>query len=72
MAAVLFDFSGTLFRVESTESWLSAVLREAGLALPGPELSRAAAALEAESAKQKAKAAPANTAGTTPPTAAAT
>ena len=22
MTAVLFDFSGTLFRVESTESWL--------------------------------------------------
>ncbi|MFJ9735401.1 HAD family hydrolase [Streptomyces sp. NPDC101171] len=50
MAAVLFDFSGTLFRVESTESWLSAVLREARLALPGPELSRAAAALEAAGA----------------------
>ncbi|MFJ3718631.1 HAD family hydrolase [Streptomyces sp. NPDC090057] len=50
MAAVLFDFSGTLFRVESTESWLSAVLREAGLALPEPELSKAAAALEAAGA----------------------
>ncbi|MEV5734513.1 HAD-IA family hydrolase [Streptomyces sp. NPDC052292] len=47
MAAVLFDFSGTLFRVESTESWLRAVLEEAGLALPGPELADAAAALEA-------------------------
>ncbi|MFF2200501.1 HAD family hydrolase [Streptomyces sp. NPDC058145] len=50
MAAVLFDFSGTLFRVESTESWLSAVLDEAGLALTGPELKEAAAALEAAGA----------------------
>ncbi|MEV7323202.1 HAD-IA family hydrolase [Streptomyces sp. NPDC093970] len=30
MAAVLFDFSGTLFRIESTESWLRAVLAGAG------------------------------------------
>ena len=50
MAAVLFDFSGTLFRVEATESWLSAVLDEAGLALTGPELTEAAAALEAAGA----------------------
>ncbi|MFE5400281.1 HAD family hydrolase [Streptomyces sp. NPDC056580] len=50
MAAVLFDFSGTLFRVESTESWLRAVLDEAGLTLPGPELADAAAALEAAGA----------------------
>ncbi|MGV9404481.1 HAD family hydrolase [Streptomyces sp. NPDC003667] len=50
MAAVLFDFSGTLFRVESTESWLRAVLEEAGLALTGPELADAAAALEAAGA----------------------
>ncbi|MGW5328197.1 HAD family hydrolase [Streptomyces sp. NPDC004014] len=50
MAAVLFDFSGTLFRVESTQSWLRAVLEEAGLALPGPELAAAAAALEAAGA----------------------
>ncbi|MGW3355303.1 HAD family hydrolase [Streptomyces bungoensis] len=46
MTAVLFDFSGTLFRVESTESWLRAVLRERGLALPEPELAQAARALE--------------------------
>ncbi|NEA02817.1 hydrolase, partial [Streptomyces sp. SID10116] len=26
--AVLFDFSGTLFRVESAECWLRAVLAE--------------------------------------------
>jgi putative hydrolase of the HAD superfamily len=42
MAAVLFDFSGTLFHIESTESWLRAVLAEAGLSLPEPELLRAA------------------------------
>jgi HAD superfamily hydrolase (TIGR01509 family) len=47
MAAVLFDFSGTLFRVESAESWLRAVLTEAHLTLPGPELTRTARALEA-------------------------
>ncbi|MGP4048231.1 HAD family hydrolase [Streptomyces sp. 2A115] len=46
MAAVLFDFSGTLFRIESSESWLRAVLAEAGVALPEPELLRAAKELE--------------------------
>ncbi|WP_432093113.1 HAD family hydrolase [Streptomyces sp. bgisy100] len=35
---VLFDFSGTLFCVESTESWLRAVTVRAGLALPQDEL----------------------------------
>jgi putative hydrolase of the HAD superfamily len=44
---VLFDFSGTLFRAESTESWLRAALREADLVLPEPELLRASGALEA-------------------------
>lgn len=43
---VLFDFSGTLFRVESTESWLRAALTQSGLALSEPELLRAAEALE--------------------------
>ncbi|WP_200302058.1 HAD family hydrolase [Streptomyces adelaidensis] len=43
---VLFDFSGTLFRVEPTELWLRAVLSDAGIALPEPELMRAAQALE--------------------------
>jgi putative hydrolase of the HAD superfamily len=43
---VLFDFSGTLFRVESTESWLRAALTDAGLTLPEPEVGRAAQALE--------------------------
>ncbi|MET8079489.1 HAD-IA family hydrolase [Streptomyces sp. NPDC005303] len=46
MAAVLFDFSGTLFRIESTESWLRAVLDEAGIALAEDGLVRAAQELE--------------------------
>lgn len=46
MAAVLFDFSGTLFRIESAESWLRAVLAETGLSLTEPELLRAARGLE--------------------------
>ncbi|MFE2265027.1 HAD family hydrolase [Streptomyces griseosporeus] len=50
MTAVLFDFSGTLFRIESTESWLRAVLAEASLALPEPELTAAARALQAAGA----------------------
>ncbi|MFF9090174.1 HAD family hydrolase [Streptomyces sp. NPDC014991] len=50
MTAVLFDFSGTLFRVESAESWLRAVLAESGRVLPGPELTRTARALEAAGA----------------------
>ncbi|MFD8734882.1 HAD family hydrolase [Streptomyces sp. NPDC059618] len=44
---VLFDFSGTLFRVEDTESWLRAVLAESGHTLPEPELARTARALGA-------------------------
>ncbi|AQS70969.1 HAD family hydrolase [Streptomyces pactum] len=50
MAAVLFDFSGTLFRVESADAWLRAALAGAGLALPGPELAETARALEAAGA----------------------
>ncbi|MFE0516474.1 HAD family hydrolase [Streptomyces sp. NPDC058964] len=46
MAAVLFDFSGTLFRIESAESWLRAVLAEASLTLTASELAEKAAALE--------------------------
>ncbi|MEV0637881.1 HAD family hydrolase [Streptomyces sp. NPDC050619] len=46
MAAVLFDFSGTLFRIESSESWLRAVLAQAELSLAEPELLRTADALE--------------------------
>ncbi|MER5750463.1 HAD-IA family hydrolase [Streptomyces sp. NPDC002088] len=50
MTAVLFDFSGTLFRIESTESWLRAVLAEADLALSEPELAKAVQALDAAGA----------------------
>ncbi|WP_445525908.1 HAD family hydrolase [Streptomyces cyslabdanicus] len=46
MAAVLFDFSGTLFRIESCDSWLRAVLDEAELSLDERELARTARALE--------------------------
>jgi putative hydrolase of the HAD superfamily len=46
MAAVLFDFSGTLFRIESAESWLRAVLDESGTELEGRELVRTARELE--------------------------
>ncbi|MFI7400717.1 HAD family hydrolase [Streptomyces sp. NPDC049541] len=46
MTAVLFDFSGTLFRIESTASWLRAVLDEADITVPEPELVQAAKALE--------------------------
>ncbi|MFJ9820791.1 HAD family hydrolase [Streptomyces sp. NPDC101151] len=50
MAAVLFDFSGTLFRIESTESWLRATLKETGQTLAEPELVGTARALEAAGA----------------------
>ncbi|MFK0119651.1 HAD family hydrolase [Streptomyces sp. NPDC090994] len=46
MTAVLFDFSGTLFRVESCEAWLRAVLAEARIHLPEAEVTRTARALE--------------------------
>ncbi|WP_307619129.1 HAD family hydrolase [Streptomyces sp. V3I7] len=46
MTAVLLDFSGTLFRAESAESWLRAVLTEAGIALPESELVQTARTLE--------------------------
>ncbi|MEV6398198.1 HAD-IA family hydrolase [Streptomyces sp. NPDC051907] len=42
---VLFDFSGTLFRVESVRDWLGAVLDARGLALPEAERTRYAAEL---------------------------
>ncbi|MYR44425.1 HAD-IA family hydrolase [Streptomyces sp. SID5910] len=50
MAAVLFDFSGTLFRIESAVAWLRAVLDDRGLTLPEPELAETARALEAAGA----------------------
>ncbi|MCX3059515.1 HAD family hydrolase [Streptomyces beihaiensis] len=40
--AALFDFSGTLFRVESPESWLRAALDETELTLPEDEFTRTA------------------------------
>ncbi|MGX1545272.1 HAD family hydrolase [Streptomyces adustus] len=46
MTAVLFDFSGTLCRIESVDSWLRAVLTEADLTLPEAELAETAQALE--------------------------
>ncbi|MEV0013768.1 HAD family hydrolase [Streptomyces tendae] len=46
MTAVLFDFSGTLFRIESTEAWLRAALDGAGVELAAPELARTAEALQ--------------------------
>ncbi|GAA0583154.1 HAD-IA family hydrolase [Streptomyces crystallinus] len=39
---VLFDFSGTLFRVQSTRDWLDAVLDERGVALPESQRTRLA------------------------------
>ncbi|WP_425837521.1 HAD family hydrolase [Streptomyces fractus] len=48
--AVLFDFSGTLFRIESTESWLRAVLDASELTLPAEEFTRAVEGLEAAGA----------------------
>ncbi|KPI08342.1 HAD-superfamily hydrolase, subfamily IA, variant 3 [Actinobacteria bacterium OK074] len=50
MDAVLFDFSGTLFRIESAESWLRAVLADSHVTLPEPELLDAARRLEAAGA----------------------
>ncbi|MFF7070488.1 HAD family hydrolase [Streptomyces pseudovenezuelae] len=46
MTAVLFDFSGTLFRIESTDSWLRAALDEAGIPLAEDEVTRLARELE--------------------------
>ncbi|MFE2041879.1 HAD family hydrolase [Streptomyces sp. NPDC059477] len=50
MIAVLFDFSGTLFRVETTDSWLRAVLDQTGIGLPEAEVAALAQALEAAGA----------------------
>ncbi|MFG3281058.1 HAD family hydrolase [Streptomyces sp. NPDC048111] len=43
---VLFDFSGTLFRVEPVADWLDAVLDACDLALPQPESAALARELE--------------------------
>ncbi|QEV16838.1 HAD family hydrolase [Streptomyces alboniger] len=42
----LFDFSGTLFRIEPTEAWLRAVADDLGVPFAEDELARAAAGLE--------------------------
>jgi len=44
--AAMFDFSGTLFRVEPAEEWLAAALAEAGVAAEPDEVARWARALE--------------------------
>lgn len=46
ITAVLFDFSGTLFRIEDTHAWLTAVLGETGIALAPAEIARLARELE--------------------------
>ncbi|MGW2923007.1 HAD family hydrolase [Streptomyces angustmyceticus] len=43
---VLFDFSGTLLRIESAESWLRAAVTASGTAMDDAALVRSAAALE--------------------------
>lgn len=49
-AGVLFDFSGTLFRIRGTESWLRATLRSRGVSMAEDEVRRAAAGLAAAGA----------------------
>ncbi|MFE9673994.1 HAD family hydrolase [Streptomyces sp. NPDC006259] len=49
-STVLFDFSGTLFRIESAERWLRAVLETTGTVLPESEVGGTARALEAAGA----------------------
>lgn len=46
VTGVLFDFSGTLMRIEPALSWLRTVATRAGARLPEKELRRLAAALE--------------------------
>ncbi|WP_420823482.1 HAD family hydrolase [Streptomyces natalensis] len=43
---VLFDFSGTLLRIEPAESWLRAALDASGTAMADAEVARTAVALE--------------------------
>ncbi|MFD7624111.1 HAD family hydrolase [Streptomyces sp. NPDC059802] len=47
---VLFDFSGTLFRIESVRSWLRAVLAERGVTVGEADFERYASELEAAGA----------------------
>ncbi|MEU7133288.1 HAD-IA family hydrolase [Streptomyces sp. NPDC046261] len=46
LKGVLFDFSGTLFRVESTASWLRTALERSGITLPEEEFAELARRLE--------------------------
>ncbi|TDC25035.1 HAD family hydrolase [Streptomyces sp. 8K308] len=46
LKGVMFDFSGTLMRVEPAVSWLRAAAERTGTALPADRLGRYAAALE--------------------------
>ncbi|WP_335935555.1 HAD family hydrolase [Streptomyces sp. PTD5-9] len=48
--AVLFDFSGTLFRIEPVRSWLRAALTERGVTMGEEEFERCARELEAAGA----------------------
>ena len=48
--SVLFDFSGTLFRIESVRDWLRAVLDATGATVPEPDFARYAQALGAAGA----------------------
>ncbi|WP_086161863.1 HAD family hydrolase [Streptomyces marincola] len=50
IAGVLFDFSGTLMRIESAESWLRVAAERTGTAFGPSELAERAAALEAAGA----------------------
>ncbi|MFE7112275.1 HAD family hydrolase [Streptomyces sp. NPDC057575] len=47
---VLFDFSGTLFRIESVRSWLRAVLAEQGVTVGAADFERCVGELEAAGA----------------------
>lgn len=44
---VLFDFSGTLFRIESVRSWLAAALAQRGVSAQEADFDRYARELEA-------------------------
>ncbi|MEU7279927.1 HAD-IA family hydrolase [Streptomyces sp. NPDC045431] len=50
ITCVLFDFSGTLFRIEPAERWLRAVLDASGIAAPPDAVARWAEELEAAGA----------------------
>jgi HAD superfamily hydrolase (TIGR01493 family) len=46
ITGVLFDFSGTLFRIESAQRWLASVLHDAGIGTEPAEIARLAEELE--------------------------